>query len=94
MKWVEIISIRLNQNNPNFGICDLQDLVKSSVKQQSEFHLKLYRHPDLSTDFSIFIYYQLGSHKTEDCNLGIQLAWILEEFGLVNHTIWLEAGQE
>jgi len=91
MQWLEIINIRLSRNDFLFNHKNFQNLVSHVQKEWHSSQIKFFQHTNLSADLSIFIYHQSTSPAKRGSDLGIHLAWLLEEFGSVNHTVWLEA---
>ncbi len=89
MKWVEIIKLRSAGNDPR-GLNDL--LLPMSDLRQSGLEIGIYRHAALESDVSIHLYWDTEGPVRSGSELGLQLARTLEEFGLVDHSIWIKAG--
>jgi hypothetical protein len=89
MKWVEIIKLRSAGNDPR-GLDDL--LLPMSELTQSGLEIRIYRHAALESDLSIHLYWDTEAPGRSGSGLGLQLAQALEEFGLVDHGIWIKAG--
>ena len=86
MKGIEIIRIRLAQNNKKETMAKIQELV-SGLDQRG---IKLYRHPSVESDMSLHLHFQSSNSKLAVSELGAHLVSILKGIGLVNHSIWIE----
>jgi len=90
MKWLEIIELR--SVGDKRAVMELQlksliDEVKQETRQQA---IKVYSHITVETDFSIHLYNDSKSTDISGSPLGQRLVSALKEFGLVNHSIWVE----
>jgi nitric oxide synthase oxygenase domain/subunit len=90
MKWLEVIGLRSVERNREILESKLQMLTDEVDKGRQKQVIMVYRRELINTDFGIHIYHD--SKKVESCGsrLGIRLADALKEFGLVNHSIWIE----
>jgi hypothetical protein len=95
MKWVEIITLR-SPGNINRELIDelLKGVDESDAVTDTSKHLveiKIYRHTVVETDLSIHIYWE--SEKEGQCEspLGLRLCSALKPWGLLNHSVWIEA---
>ncbi len=99
MKYLEVIELRTSQENHSLleqYLTGWMEQVKRDIKVQS---IRIYKHADIETDFSIHLHYNL---KTIDSNireatpfpLGELLKNELKEFGLVNHSVWIKQYQK
>ncbi|MBW2034844.1 MAG: hypothetical protein JRI94_14910, partial [Deltaproteobacteria bacterium] len=52
--------------------------------------IKLYCHASIDTDLSVHLYWEGGDADIHGSALALRLASALEEFGRVNHTVWIE----
>lgn len=90
MAWLEIIEIRAVGRNRELLDSRLQDLIVE-VKRNTHLQiLKVYINVLLETDFSIHLFHDSHKVDTRGSSLGTRLAQALIEFGLVNHTVWVE----
>jgi hypothetical protein len=90
MKWLEIIEFRSvgkNRTTMEKKINGLIDEVKQKMRQQA---IKVYSHISVETDFSIHLYNDSDSADYGGSPLGQRLISALGEFGLVNHSVWIE----
>ena len=88
MKWLEVIKLRSAGNNSGL----LKELLLSIDKlSQSELvEMKTYHHAALETDLSIHLHWKSGRPEQNGSALGHRLAQALKEFGLMDHSIWIE----
>jgi hypothetical protein len=90
MKWLEIIELRTVDSNRELLESRLEEVideVKAEMKQQT---IKTYAHAMINTDFSIHLFNESKMAEQFGSRLGLHLASALREFGLVNHSIWIE----
>lgn len=92
MKWVEIISLR---SYANISIEFIDALLKhldhfDFPKDLVEF--KIYQHSVVETDFSIHIYWESGKESQRESPIGLRFAAALKPWGLLNYSVWVEAG--
>lgn len=90
MKWLEIIELRTvgkNRAAMELQLYSLIDEVKHKMRQHA---IKVYCHISVETDFSIHLYTDSVSADYGGSPLGQRLASALGEFGLVNHSVWIE----
>ena len=92
MIWIEIIDLRSAGN----GLEQIkQTLMKPVTESDQKEGLKgrsLYRNALVKTDISIHLQWETVKRAPMKSDLGLRLASALEEFGRVNHTIWIEEG--
>ena len=90
MKWLEIIELRSVGKNRKFLEQDLKSLIEELNKETEQRTTKVYSRVVVDSDFSIHL---LHDSKEADINgspLGFQLVSTLKEFGLINHSVWVE----
>lgn len=90
MKWVEVIQIRSigkNRKQLEFKLKELIDELGREIKNQM---IITYRHVLIDTDFSIHLFHDSKKVENNGSQLGILIVNILKEFGLVNHSVWIE----
>ena len=90
MTWLEIIEIRSVRSNRKLLETHLQDLIKEVCQEADLQGVKVYRHLTLETDFSIHLYYDAEKAEISGSPVSIRLISSLKEYGLINHTIWVE----
>jgi hypothetical protein len=91
MAWLEIIEIRAVGSNRELLKSQLQDIINDVRKEAGLRSVKIFRHVLLETDFSIHLSHD--SKKTDTCcsTICTRLIPSLKDFGLVNHTVWIES---
>jgi alkyl hydroperoxide reductase subunit AhpF len=90
MKWLEIIELRSvgkNRTEMELQLKNLIDEVKQKTRQQA---IKVYSHITVETDFSIHLHNDSKRADISGSPLGHRLVSALKEFGLVNHSVWIE----
>ena len=90
MKWLEIIELRSagsNQALLESHLKNLLDEVRNEAKQQA---IKVYRRVIVDTDFSIHLMHNSKKLENSGSPLGLRLVSALKEYGLVNHSVWIE----
>jgi hypothetical protein len=89
MRWLEIIKLRSAGNHT--GLPEgLFPEIANSHKNIELAEMRIYRHADLETDFSLHLYWESEQPEQTGSTLGIRLAHALKEFGLIDHSIWIE----
>jgi hypothetical protein len=88
MKWIEIIKLRTAGGVPE----SLKDFLSGLLKNGSPGprEAKLYRHAAWETDWSLHLYWESEELEKDGSKLGLRLSQTLAEFGLVDHSIWIE----
>ena len=64
----------------------LKKMINEADKETKTKKIMAYRHVTIDSDFRIHLFHD--SKTTSP--LGLSLASVLKEFGLVNHSIWIE----
>lgn len=88
LNWLEIIKLRAAGNSP-----DLLEKITSSGSapdQNGLVKIKYYRHAFLDTDLSLLLEWHTEELEKQGSALGLQLAKALKDFGLIDHSIWIE----
>lgn len=90
MKWLEIIELRtVNGSHKKFE-SKLESILDEFQNSDSIHIIKVYNRLDLDIDISIHILHQSNKPDINGSPEGMQLASALKEFGLTNHSIWIE----
>jgi hypothetical protein len=92
MKWVEIITIRSASGNINNQL--IGDLVKHTELTHSNrglVEIRTYRNASLETDFSIQLYWESKAGDQGKTPLGFIFYHALRDYGLLNHSVWIES---
>jgi hypothetical protein len=90
MAWLEIIEIRAVGSNRELLELQLQDLINEVNREANLQAIKMYRHVILDTDLSIHLFHDSKNADTGCSPICTRLVSSLKDFGLVNHTIWVE----
>jgi len=90
MKWLEIIELRSVGSNRTLLESQLQSLINEVNQDAKQQTIKVYSHVAVETDFSIHLYHDSKEADISGSPLGQRLASALKEFGLVNHSVWVE----
>ncbi|MFC1888254.1 hypothetical protein ACFL4G_00720 [Thermodesulfobacteriota bacterium] len=90
MRWIEIINLR-SASVPRESIEQKLPGSTAEVKlSESLMAIQVYRHATLDTDLSVHLLFESPGPETRPSALGQQLVALLREYGLVNHSIWVE----
>ena len=90
MKWLEIIELRSVDRDRVLNELDPMSLVAGLEPGLRPQEIKVYVHGTVETDMSVNLIYDSESVDTRGSSLGLRLVSMLKEFGLVNHSIWVE----
>ncbi len=90
MNWIEIITLRSNKNNHESLIQELLKPVEEGSAKDGLRAVKVYRNAWIDSDMSIHLHWRSTEAKQQGSILGVAFVKILEEFGLVNHSAWVE----
>jgi len=88
MKWLEVIKLRSARKDPEL----LKELLASidEFSQSGLVEMKTYHHTALETDLSVHLHWQSEKLEQNGSTIGLHLAQALREFGLIDHSIWVE----
>jgi len=89
MKWIEVIQVRLSVEEQKKTRARLNKVLKE-IQEESDIKLMIYRQFHLDTDIRIHLYHLEELEDKNGSPLGHHLATALKEFGLVNHSLWIE----
>lgn len=88
MKWLEIIKLR------SAGIEEglLKEFLRSfrSGRSRELVGIETYRHAALENDLSVHLHWESERPAQDGSALGLRLAQTFKEFGLIDHSIWIE----
>ena len=88
MKWLEIIKLRSAGNDEK--VLEEFLLPMAKVSQSGLVEIKTYSHASLETDLSVHLHWESERPAQNGSVLGLRLAQALKEFGLVDHSLWIE----
>lgn len=89
MKWVEIIRLRLLDHLKQAAVIDLlrQVAIEASTPDMA---FTLYHHATVETDMSIHLAWNSGILSEGKSEVGAKLIYMLQEFGFVDYSAWIE----
>jgi hypothetical protein len=90
MNWIEIITLRSSGNIRESIIQELLKPVEEGSANDGLTALKVYRNAWVDTDLSIHLHWRSTEAKQQGSAVGLALAKTLKEFGLLNHSAWIE----
>ncbi len=90
MKWLEIIELRSAGGNSKLLESQMKKLVNEVYERTKNNAVRAYCRLLIDTDFSIHLFHDSRKVENRGSTLGLRLASALKEFGLVNHSIWIE----
>jgi hypothetical protein len=90
MKWVEVIKLR----SAKIGAGLREELLLPAEKPglNGPVEMKAYRHAALDTDWSVHLHWESERPEQNGSALGMRLARAMKEYGLVDHSVWIEEG--
>lgn len=87
MKTLETIRLRLAGDTPETLADDVRRVVGSAP---GPMEVRVYRHARIETDLVVHLHRENASGCDRASELGIRLASLLREYGMVDHTIWVD----
>ncbi len=90
MNWIEIIELRTGDRVKDMLKQTLLNTVRKKGKVIGFKKIAMYNNAVIVTDISIHIQWKTNQHKVIKSDLGLRIAKALEEYGRVNHSIWIK----
>ena len=90
MKWLEMIELRSVECHRELLESQLQQLIHDVNKETDPQAIRAYHRVTIDTDVSIHLVHESTHAERNGSPLGVRLASSLQEFGLVNHSVWIE----
>ena len=87
MKRLEIIQLRLAGIVPANLLNDIRRSVLTGTETDT---VGIYFHATIPTDLIIHIQTETKTRDTHTSDFGLRLAAVLREYGMVQHTVWIE----
>ena len=88
MNTLEVIHLRLAGVSPEA----LAESIRAAVAPSSEeTKIRIYRHGRVETDLVVHLHREVEKGGVGVSNLGNQLASMLRGYGIVEHSVWVEA---
>jgi hypothetical protein len=88
MKWVEIIKLRSAGKAPEPLKAFLSTIARNGHSGLTE--MRIYRHAVWESDWSLHLHWESEEPKKDGSALGIRVSQALKEFGLIDHSTWIE----
>lgn len=89
MKWIEIINLRAPGGIwEKLPPTDLKKRI-GKITEKGFKGLTIYRRAEFNTDISIHISWY-GRQPVRESATGMRLAQLFRNYGLVNHSVWIE----
>jgi hypothetical protein len=89
MKWMEVIKLRIAQENPELIEQKIVKII-TDVKNGSKNEIKFYHHAMLDNDVSVFLHWESEKVEPQGSAKGLCLFHVLKEYGLISHSVWVE----
>lgn len=93
MKLLEIITIRSGENIPKPLISELLSQIERIHTIERPSEIKIYHHARVNSDVSIHLHWRYKSSNPGKSPFGMMLYHTLRDFGLLNHSVWIEENQ-
>lgn len=90
MKWMEIIKLRIAQENPELIEQKIVKIINDVNNNGNKKTIKFYHHAMLDNDVSIFIHWESEKVEPQGSATGLCLFHVLKEYGLISHSVWVE----
>jgi len=88
MNTLEVIHLRLAGVRPE----TLAESIRAALAFSSEeTRIRIYRHKRVQTDLVVHLHREVGDGDAGVSELGNQLASMLRGYGIVEHSVWVEA---
>ncbi len=88
---LEVLHVRLTRP----GSAELvEEIRRSAAAQPGLLSLRCYRHASFPTDLAVHLQLDQAASDPQVTELGVRLAAALREYGMVEHTAWLEVPDE
>jgi hypothetical protein len=89
MKWLEVIKLRAAGNGEGLLKALFREMNKAG-QDRGLIEIKTYRHAALEADLSVHLHWESDRPDQNGSTLGLSLAQALKEFGLIDHSVWIE----
>ena len=90
MRWLEIIDLRSDTSTWKSMEAHVQKMITDLNRDTENHSLTAYSQAMVENDFSIHLTHESCSVEKSGSTLGLHLASVLREFGMVNHSVWIE----
>ena len=89
MYWIEIVGLRTVGRDKEVAIKRLKQQIRQAECTERQVKIGIYHHATLETDLSIHLVWNSDKINRGGSKLGLMLAEVLKEFGMVDHTVWV-----
>ena len=90
MRWIEIIALRSAKGNMGAIDTGLLFSIIHNYQTKRLKEVKVYRHATMETDLSVHIHWDSNGVDPMRSKVAQHLIQVLEEYGLINHSVWIE----
>ncbi|MCX5906008.1 MAG: hypothetical protein NTY64_02155 [Deltaproteobacteria bacterium] len=91
MKWIEVINLRTAGQERTRRLQEIiQELMFASLRVDGLTDIKIYNHAAVDTDLGIHLRWDSATIATDGSALAMQIADVLQDFGLVYSDVWVE----
>lgn len=94
MNWLEIIELQTVSSDSIVLESKLKLVLDEIHKTASKHIIKVYSRLALGSDLSIHLIHSSNKADNNGSQVGLQIVSALKEFGLTNHSIWIEKSGE
>lgn len=90
MRWLEVIHLRVTDQDYERLMVTFTQLLDEIRKKESCQKVKLFRRAQLETDVCLHLYHDSHDPGDGGSPVGLRLADALKPLGMVHHTVWTE----
>ena len=90
MKWIEIITLRHFTTALDRFDNNLIPSLKAKCGNGGLMDVRVFRHESIKTDLSIHFHWDSAKASSTGSNEAHHIIQLLKEYGLVNHSVWVE----
>ena len=89
MKWLEIISLRVERDQEKITR-EIARLLSEVAGPRDLVKIRVYSHGLIENDLAIHLFWETKTLSVRESFLGQELRYGLKEFGLTHHSLWKE----
>lgn len=90
MKWLEIIELRVSSEKWKSMDSEIQNMIRDMEHNFEKHKIVPYSSATIESDYSIHLTHESGGVERNGSTLGLHLVSLLKDFGMVNHSVWIE----
>jgi acyl-CoA thioesterase len=90
MEWIEIIKVQGAATGYNGADTELLKQIAQGMKSKGLKDVRVYAHASVSNDLMITLTWSQDCSQSLGSELAHNLARELKQYGLVDHSVWLE----